>query len=79
MADYVEESFHDEYAEQSARPLVEAHPEPTPTPAGTSVAMATATGRRRSGERRAFLVWPQDRAQRVRIRVNPSTSSLWSR
>jgi hypothetical protein len=44
MPDYVEESFHDEYAEQSARPLVEAHPEPTPTPAGTSVAMATATG-----------------------------------
>src|SRR4029453_15882163 len=43
IPDYVEESFHDEYAEQGARPLGEAHPEPSPTPTGSSLATATVT------------------------------------
>lgn len=43
IPDYVEESFHDEYAEQGARPLGEAHPEPSPTSTGASLATATVT------------------------------------
>jgi gluconate:H+ symporter, GntP family len=43
IPDYAEESFHDEYAEQGARPLGEAHPEPSPTPTGSSLATATVT------------------------------------
>lgn len=43
IPDYVEESFHDEYAEQGARPLGEAHLEPSPTSTGASLATATVT------------------------------------